>query len=92
MRLSAVQKQTLIMLYQFSLNRRHTVPQRTILRIINEQVGTIYPNNFRASCIRLDGHGLVVRESDSSNRKWLTLTEAGIVRSKKLYAALKLED
>lgn len=88
MRLSAVQKQTLLMLYQFSLNKRHTVPQRMILKIIGDRAGELFPNNFRASCITLHKNGLVVRESDDSNRKWLSLTEAGREKAKALYDAL----
>lgn len=78
MRLSVVQKQTLLILYQFSLNRRQTVPQRTILHIIYERSDDIYPNSFRASCIRLNGLRLMVQESGDSNRKWLSLTGGSI--------------
>lgn len=86
MRLSSVQKNTLFLLYSFSNNNRHTVRQRVLYKIITSQGIALFPNNYRASCLTLHTHQLVVRQRDDSNRTWLTMTEAGRALGKKIYA------
>ncbi|MCZ4061264.1 hypothetical protein O3W44_22295 [Pantoea sp. LMR881] len=90
MRLSAVQKNTLFLLYHFTHKNRHTVRQRVLYKMINnmmleEMARPLFPNNFRASCLTLASNELVVRERDDSNRTWLTLTESGREQARVIY-------
>lgn len=85
MRLSAVQKNTLFLLYSFAEKNRHTIRQRVLFKIITGQGITLFPNNYRASCLTLHSHQLVIRERDDSNRTWLTMTDTGRALAKQLY-------
>ena len=85
MRISAVQKDTLFLLYAFELKQHAVVRQTVLFKIIRKQVRDVFPNNYSTSCRTLAANGLVMLERDGSQRLWLSLTEAGRNHAKVIY-------
>lgn len=88
-RLSALQKNTLFLLY--GIHQRQgvsPVPGRKLLAIINKNSGTgvnVHSNNFNASCRTLSRHGII---SIFRERIYLAfqLTEAGLTLAQEMFS------
>ena len=85
MRISAIQKDTLFLLYAFEKNKRSLVRQTAMLKMISSQKKEVFPNNYSASCRTLKKNGLVNIERDDSLFLWLSLTNSGRELARNIY-------
>lgn len=87
MRLSAIQKDVLFVLYALEeKGHRGTVQGMKLLGLINGQrMAEIHGSNFRISCNTLVGHSLLNRYRNSSLQLAFTLTEKGREVGAELY-------
>ena len=87
MRLSAIQKDVLFVLYALEVKgQQGPVPGMKLLKLINGQrMDEIHASNFRISCNTLVGHTLLNRYRNSSLQLAFTLTEKGREAGGKLY-------
>ena len=87
MRLSAIQKDVLFVLYALTeKGHRGPVSGMKLLELINSQrMAEIHASNFRISCNTLVGHTLLNRYRNSSLQLAFTLTEKGREVGKELY-------
>lgn len=88
-RISALQKNTLFLLYNIHQQQgAKPVPSRKLLAIINRNSGSgfnVHGNNFNASCRTLSQHGLI---SIFRERIYLAyqLTESGLSRAQEMFS------
>lgn len=88
MRVSAIQKDILFVLYQLELRGfLKPIPTTDILTMLNKSRVTVFGTNFRVSCHKLNENGLVhMHRSLQTLRLSFTLTELGRVKAIELNA------
>ena len=88
MRLSAVQKDILFILYAVEQKgNTHPVPGMNILEMVNKsRSSNVADTNFRTSCHTLNEHQMIVKfRSQSSLKLAWTLSAGGREKAKELY-------